>query len=84
MHKQPNWSRLERERFNRDMQRYESQLRDELKRCEECDKVMGDEEQCQRICELCSAGVPCDGEDLDSEDWQSSERPINRPSELGM
>lgn len=81
-YREPNWSRIERERFNRDMQRYESQLRDgDPKRCEECEKVMGDEEQCQRICELCSAGVECEGEDAE---WESSERPINRPSELGM
>ena len=51
--KQPNWSRLERERFRRDMELYESQLRD-------------------------------DDEDYESEDWEASERPINRPSELGM
>lgn len=66
--KQPNWSRLERERFRRDMENYESQLSDDdPKRCEECNKVMGDEEQCQRICEICSAGVPCEGEDWESE-----------------
>ena len=29
-------------------------------RCEECNKKLSDEERNQRLCELCSAGVPCE------------------------
>lgn len=57
---QPNWARLERERREKDESLYESQI---VERCAECNKRLGDEEQGQRICELCSAGVPCSQDD---------------------
>ena len=63
MAKQPDWTRLERERRVKDESLYESQLVGPDQRCAECNKLLGDEEQGQRICELCSAGVPCDQDD---------------------
>ena len=79
MPKEPNWSRLESERFKRDMELYESGMASEVIKCEGCgDTLTGHEDDSGTHCRWCVTCV------ADEKDDMSLDRPINRPSELGM
>jgi hypothetical protein len=79
MPKEPNWSRIEGDRFKRDMQLYESGMTLDAPTCVECgDTLTGHEDDSGTHCRWCVTCVAEGKDDL------SQERPINRPSELGI
>jgi len=79
MYKQPNWTRIESDRFKRDMELYERGMSSDTPQCEGCgDALTGHEDDSGTHCRWC---VTCVAEEKDD---MSQDRPINRPSEMGM